>query len=225
MSARETELARKARDAEVKAQRRKNHCSSDDVWSVWSAAKSGEVDRSVSVAGKCSVIGLHVCRGNRFTCLFQGQSLPAEQLREREATQQRHVVKTSESGSPSRCDGGCNNTHEGLVRRSLNPGIETANNLLSIAGETVVYPLQNARGPLPSCKNDQMYLSTHTTERGDEQHGTNTTLRKFHASPLPSDCRVCCRCLAPMWTRRTLIRAGRPCTLPRGKESSKLSRF
>lgn len=49
--ARETEVARKARDAEVKAQRRKNHCSSDDVWSVWSAAKSGEVDRSVGIAG------------------------------------------------------------------------------------------------------------------------------------------------------------------------------
>ncbi|CAM9421771.1 unnamed protein product [Laminaria digitata] len=42
---RETERARKARDAELKAQRRKNHCSSDDVWSLWSAAKSGEVDR------------------------------------------------------------------------------------------------------------------------------------------------------------------------------------
>lgn len=132
----------------MKAQRRKNHCSSDDVWSVWSAAKSGEVDRSVSVAGKCSVIGLHVCRGNRFPCLFQGQSLAAEQLRDREATQQRQAAKTSESGSPARCDVGCNHTHEGLIGRSLNPGTETANNLLPIAGETVAYPLQNARGPL-----------------------------------------------------------------------------
>lgn len=38
---------------EVKAQQRKNRCSSDDVWSAWSAAKSGEDKRSVSFGTAC----------------------------------------------------------------------------------------------------------------------------------------------------------------------------
>lgn len=42
---RDSDRARQARDAEVKAQQRKNRCSSDDVWSIWCAAKSGETQR------------------------------------------------------------------------------------------------------------------------------------------------------------------------------------
>lgn len=45
---RDTGCARKARDAEVRAQQRKTRRSSDNVWSIWSAAKSGETERSVS---------------------------------------------------------------------------------------------------------------------------------------------------------------------------------
>lgn len=37
--------ARQARDAEIKVQRRSNRCSSDDVWGIWFAAKSGGTDR------------------------------------------------------------------------------------------------------------------------------------------------------------------------------------
>eukprot|EP00903_Cladosiphon_okamuranus_P006591 g6439.t1 len=42
---RDVERALQAKYAEVKAQQRKNRCSSDDVWSVWCAAKSGEAER------------------------------------------------------------------------------------------------------------------------------------------------------------------------------------
>ncbi|CAM9282487.1 unnamed protein product, partial [Ectocarpus sp. 4 AP-2014] len=42
---RDLERARQGRHMEVKAQQRKNRCSSDDVWSVSSAAKSGEDKR------------------------------------------------------------------------------------------------------------------------------------------------------------------------------------
>lgn len=42
---RDIERALQARYVEVKAQQRKNRCSSDDVWSIWCAAKSGEAKR------------------------------------------------------------------------------------------------------------------------------------------------------------------------------------
>ncbi|CAM9418276.1 unnamed protein product, partial [Hapterophycus canaliculatus] len=42
---RDIERAEHAKYTEVKAQQRKNRCSSEDVWSIWSAAKSGEAER------------------------------------------------------------------------------------------------------------------------------------------------------------------------------------
>ncbi|CAM9364932.1 unnamed protein product, partial [Ectocarpus fasciculatus] len=42
---RDLERASQGRYMEVKAQQRKNRCSSDDVWSMWSAAKAGEDKR------------------------------------------------------------------------------------------------------------------------------------------------------------------------------------
>ncbi|CAM9242923.1 unnamed protein product [Scytosiphon promiscuus] len=42
---RDIERAQHAKYVEVKAQQRRNRCSSEDVWSIWSAAKSGEAER------------------------------------------------------------------------------------------------------------------------------------------------------------------------------------
>lgn len=59
---RDLEQALQAKNAEVKAQQRKNRCSSDDVWSIWSAAKSGEAGRSASVDGVPHAYGFCFCR-------------------------------------------------------------------------------------------------------------------------------------------------------------------
>jgi len=42
---RDIERALQAKYMEVKAQQRKNRCSSDGVWSIWCAAKCGETER------------------------------------------------------------------------------------------------------------------------------------------------------------------------------------
>lgn len=60
---------------------------------IW---RSGQV----GVAGKGFNIRLLLWRGNRSKCLIQGQRLAAKQLREKGATNQRHVAKTSEAEVP-----------------------------------------------------------------------------------------------------------------------------